>query len=393
VVTAHKRGLGGERGQTSIVGAITSESRQVRTGRWTKAEREWAALFARAPHASPYLASAWVSSYVDTFAGVLPCEQLLVRNQYNELIASCLLTKRVDRRALLPLRRAYLNTAGERDADSVVVEHNGVLCCAVSAAPVYEQLALHIEQSSVDEFQLSGGTEEAVTLMLGALPHWRGDIEWRESPCVDLAALRGAGGDHLAVISRNTREQLRRSLRKYGEIGGLIVDAAASLSEAHAMFDEMVLLHEARWQSLGQRGGFASPVRRDFHRLFIERAFPVGQVQLLRVRAGDRVLGVLYNLVANGHVCFYQSGLRFDDSNHLKPGLVAHHLAIQHCLRAGYDLYDFLPSSPGEGRYKNSLANTARRLGTVLLQRPGWRRQWFGMARAARWQWTACKKN
>jgi CelD/BcsL family acetyltransferase involved in cellulose biosynthesis len=308
------------------------------------------------------------------------------------LIGSCLLTKRVDYRALIPLRRAYLNTAGEPDADSVVVEHNAMLCATEPAARVYEQLALYIEKSPLDELQLSGATEQAVELMLRALPHWRADVEWRESPCVDLAALRGAGADHLSVISRNTREQLRRSLRKYGDFGELSVAAAETLAEAHMMFDELLLLHEARWQSLGQCGGFATSVRRDFHRLFLERAFPAGQVQLLRVRAGDRVLGVLYNLVAKGHVCFYQSGLRFDESNQLKPGLVAHHLAIQHCLQSGYDLYDFLPSSPGEGRYKSSLANASRRLGTVLLKRPGWRRQWFDLARAARTHWIAHQK-
>jgi hypothetical protein len=63
---------------------------------------------------------------------------------------------------------------------------------------------------------------------------------------------------------------------------------------------------------------------------------------------------------------------------------VVHHLAIGHYLQSGYTRYDFLPSAPGEGRYKISLAPDSQRLGTVLLQRPGWRRLWFDTARALR---------
>ena len=188
----------------------------------------------------------------------------------------------------------------------------------------------------------------------------------------------------MAVLSRNTREQLRRSMRRYQERGALVIESARTLTEARAMFAEMVALHAQHWNALGQSGGFSTPSRRAFHRSFLERAFPLGQVQLLRVCAGDCVVGVLYNLVANGHVCFYQSGLRYDEDKQLKPGLVAHHLAIGHCLAAGFRQYDFLPSAPSEGRYKMSLSTNVHRIGTVLFQRPGWRRRYFGAVRAAR---------
>lgn len=350
---------------------------------WQEAEREWAELFATVPSASPYLAPSWVRSYVDTFADKLHCEQLRVRDDHGTLVGICLLTRRIDKRALLPLRRAYLNTAGEPEQDSVVVEHNAVLCMPTHAADVYKQVAAYLEDAPVDELQLSGATEAAVEAILQVMPGWRSDIEWRDSPCVDLDGLRQSGGDHLAALSRNTREQIRRSVRKYREFGELRLEVAGSLAEANFMFDEMVAMHETRWKSVGQLGGFSTPARRLFHRAFIRHAFQAGQAQLLRVRAGDTVLGVLYNLVANGHVCFYQSGMRVEESNQLKPGLVTHHMAIQHYLEAGCRLYDFLPSSPGEGRYKSSLATSMSRVGTALLQRPGWRRQWFDAARSA----------
>jgi len=358
------------------------ESHGANSGEWNVAAREWAGLFAHAPKASPYLTSSWVHAFVDIFAPGLPMVQAKARSADGALIGTCLFTQCIDRRALVPMRRWHLNTAGERDEESVVVEHNALLCAAGHETQVYADVAAFVDLAPVDELLLAGATEDAVTRFCAALPHWSADIEWRDSPYVDLEALRAAGGDHLAVLSRNTRERVRRSLRRYREVAELRVEEATSVAEALAMFDEMVTLHEARWHALGKAGGFASPARRDFHRTFVQRAHGAGHIQLLRVGHGERTLGVLYNLVANGHVCFYQSGLRYDIGKQLSPGLVAHHLAIGHCLSAGFRTYDFLPSAPGEGRYKLSLATRAHRLGTVLLRRPGWRGSWFALARS-----------
>ena len=358
------------------------ESRSVNAGEWNDAARQWAGLFAHAPRASPYLTPGWVHAFVDTFAAELPIAQVHTRSADGVLIGTCLFTQRTDRRALVPLRRWYLNTAGEGHADSVVVEHNEVLCAAGHESRVYAEVAGFVDGAPVDELLLAGATEDAVARFCAALPHWKADIEWRDAPYVDLEALRTTGRDHMAVLSRNTRERVRRSLRRYREVAELRVEVATSVAEALAMFDEMVVLHEARWHALGQAGGFASEVRRRFHRTFVARAHGAGHVQFLRICHGERTLGVLYNLVANGHVCFYQSGLRYDGDKQLTPGLVAHHLAIGHCLSAGFREYDFLPSAPGEGRYKLSLATGAHRLGTVLLQRPGWRGTWFALARS-----------
>ncbi len=201
---------------------------------------------------------------------------------------------------------------------------------------------------------------------------------------MDLARLRDSGGDHLRAVSRNTREQIRRSLTRYRERGEVTVTAAQTPDEAQAMFEEMLVLHDARWHAVGKGGGFASPLRRQFHRAFVRRGVAEGHAQLLRVAAGDRVIGVLYNLVANGKVNFYQSGLQYEDDKHLKPGLVAHHLAIEHCLALGCCEYDFLMSKPGEGRYKESLSNASRQLGWVTLYRGGWRQRYFAFARAMR---------
>ena len=61
----------------------------------------------------------------------------------------------------------------------------------------------------------------------------------------------------------------------------------------------------------------------------------------MRVSAGDRAIGYLYNFLRNGSVSSYQSG--FDDADRrLRPGYVCHALAIAHYAAVGMLEYDFL---------------------------------------------------
>jgi CelD/BcsL family acetyltransferase involved in cellulose biosynthesis len=77
--------------------------------------------------------------------------------------------------------------------------------------------------------------------------------------------------------------------------------------------------------------------------------FPRGAIQVLRAEG----VGVLYNFVDRGRVYFYQSGFHYSPDNRLKPGLVMHYLAVEHCL-SNPELaeYDFLA---GDSQYKRSL--------------------------------------
>lgn len=290
-------------------------------------------------------------------------------------MATCLFTERHIRKGPFRLRRGYLNTDGEDAKDGVVVEHNQLLTQAGVEQAAYEAFAKYAERSAIDELVLSGGTAWAIEAMQLALPRWHASVEWRVSPYVDLEALRRDGTPYLAALSRNTREQLRRAVRHFEKKGPLRIELPDSLEASLTAFVELQRLHAVYWNRRGNAGGFATPHRRSFHRRFISEGHANGRAQVLRVLCGDQLIGVLYNLTANGHAAFYQSGFLYDNDPKSRPGLVSHFLAIQHYFEAGMREYDFLPSGPGEGRYKTSLANASRRLGTLTLARPGWRRE------------------
>jgi CelD/BcsL family acetyltransferase involved in cellulose biosynthesis len=329
-----------------------------------------------------------MQSWLETYGTALRPELFAASVPGHGLIGAGLLTLRVRRQAILPHVRAHLNCDGENAGHGVVVQHNSILAVPGRDDDVVCALARLVVSRRVDELAASGFDERGINSLINAFPDWTSEVDWREAHYVDLDCLRAAGGDHAGALSRNTREQLRRSLKLYRERGELRLEPARTVDEAEAMMDELVALHESHWQSKGHSGGFASDWRRRFHKSFIRAALPHGAVQLLRVTVGSETVGVLYNLVANGKVNFYQSGLRYETDGRFKPGMVVHHLAILYCLEQGMTEYDFLVSGPGEGRYKSSLSTHCRRMGWLVLYRPGWRGRYFSLLRAVR-QWIA----
>lgn len=185
---------------------------------------------------------------------------------------------------------------------------------------------------------------------------------------VNLVELRERGTEYEATLSSNTRAQLRRSRSLYEQAGAVAIQIAADVATAHEYLDELIAMHQRRWQSVGEPGAFNSAQFTRFHRRLIDRLWPDGAVHLVRVRAGDRTIGVLYNFVVDGCVAFYQSGFAYDSDNRLKPGLVTHAEAIRYYLAQGFAEYDLLA---GASRYKQSLAKHSRDLRWTVHERRG----------------------
>src|SRR5258705_4721162 len=200
------------------------------------------------------------------------------------------------------------------------------------------------------------------------------DTNWRvvfrqESSCpfVDLDAVRRIQGDYLALLSSNTRQQIRRSIKAYEKSGTLSISVASSVEAAVEYLYGLQELHNAHWQGQGKEGAFPSEFTRSFHDRLVREAVVRGEVQLLRVTAGDEVVGYLYNFVRDGHVYFYQSGLKYMEDPKLRPGLVCHYLAIMHNLKTDNRVYDFLA---GPQRYKQSLGAANVKMYWFVLQKP-----------------------
>ena len=140
------------------------------------------------------------------------------------------------------------------------------------------------------------------------------------SPFVDLDAVRGKAGDLCALLSANTRGQIRRSARLYQEMGELRIERAPTKDEALAWLKDLRRLHEATWTSRGK--AVTRPFLGRFLEGLIKRGFESGGIDILRVGAGRKKLGYLYNVIYRDRVSNYQSGFQFGPTGRYKPGLV-----------------------------------------------------------------------
>ncbi len=282
-----------------------------------------------------------------------------------ELVGLALL----NRRPRLFAPQLWLQESGDPVLDSVFTEHNGPLVAQVADPAALDRVLSSALGTGRHQLLISG----CGSAVLSAARRIGGAsvvevLQTRDAPYVELSTIPNTVG-YIDQLSRNTRQQLRRSDRAYGAAGPLEVSRAATVAQALEWFAELVRLHEATWRSRGQPGAFAHPLIRRFHTELIDRGVPQGEVDVLRVSAGAGVIGYLYNFVRNGEVSAYQSGFDYAGANaHQKPGMTCHRLAIDWYRASGAVRYDFLA---GASRYKNSFANQTRPLHWLSVS-PRW---------------------
>jgi hypothetical protein len=245
----------------------------------------------------------------------------------------------------------FLGESGERDWDGLYVEHNGILSGEPEiVAQAFGWLArkARLVLSGVESATLQATQRAGVALRID---------HSTAAPFLDLRNVPPGQDGPLAHCSANTRYQLRRSARLYAEHGPLHVTRADSVQAALHVLDELAQLHQTTWIARGRPGAFANPHFLPFHRALIARALPRDEVDLLRITAGDQLIGCLYNFRYRGEVLSYQSGFAYSDAGpQQKPGLTSHHLALVYYRDGGLARYNFLA---GEDRYKLSLAGNS----------------------------------
>lgn len=326
---------------------------------------EWRALEDRAD-ASFFQGWTWVGCRAgDRFANAV----VLRAEQGGALVGLALLNR--------ARGRLWLGESGDPAWDAVYVEHNGPLLARGRAdllEPCLRALARgRLVLAGVDAAQLRAARAIGVVRLRQSDP----------APYADLAALPAGEAAYLDSLSGNTRYQIRRSDRFYAMSGPIAVRRAATVDEAWAFLDALAVLHQATWTARGRPGAFARPEFRAFHRALLARAVPRGEAELLRIAAGARIVGYLYNFRHRGHVLAYQSGFDYADAGaHGKPGLTCHHAAIAEARRDGAIRYDFLA---GDDRYKTSLSHGAVRLHWLEVA-PRWSLAGVGFRARAGWK-------
>jgi CelD/BcsL family acetyltransferase involved in cellulose biosynthesis len=310
---------------------------------------EWMELERRAD-GNFFLSWRWVGNWLRA----TNAHPLLVRASEKGITQALgLLTPHRRRRHYLSVRQLCLHETGVAEADALTIEYNNFLIAHSAPAQTLTQILGALQsKTDWDEIVLSGVEPHIVSAAQATGWHIETD---RQSPvfCVDLSAETGEDG-----ISPNLRAQIRQSRAFAERTGPLALEPARDIGEALEFFEQLTTLHTAYWRGRGKTGAFATDFSRHFHRILIQDQTDLAHVELLRLNAGDQVLGYLYNFLYAGRVCNYQSGFSYSDDNRHRPGLIAHVMAMEQAKNRGLQVYDFLA---GDAHYKT-------RLGTQMGQ-------------------------
>ena len=323
---------------------------------------------------SPFISWHWIEPWLEQIA-FHNFESYLVKITENKQVVGLGLLHYglVTRRKFFRRTILFLNEMPLSD-NNMVIEYNGLL-----VKLGYEEQAWNafckklIDLPKWDEVQLNGLSTRVAEQAESALGKVADLYTYEKTAAhevylADFTQQQSWVDAEQALLSKNKRTQIKRSIRayesKYG--GNIICTAATNKKQALDYFSNLESLHNTYWASKGLQGAFANKKWVAFNKNIIENNIGTGTVQLYCISVGEHVIGYLYNFLWKGVVYNIQSGLCYENDNKLKPGYVSHWLVMAEYFKYGARQYNFLA---GTTHYKKSLSNQQELLECLLLRR------------------------
>ncbi|MHC1713769.1 MAG: GNAT family N-acetyltransferase [Solidesulfovibrio sp.] len=313
-----------------------------------------------------YISPGWIETWIDCIGDqVVP--YLLLVHENNVPICACFVTYTNKRRGrIFSSRTINFFSSGAYEVDMVGAIYNAFLCKNNFVYGVDELFRL--VPLEWDEAFMPGLCPSCFPGSTIAACDQRWVIyDYNKSLCfIDISKFGTSLDSYLALLSQNTRSQIRRTFRLYAQGGDVQIRAAASVEEALNMAEELYRLCCIRKSDKNMMCSINTYFRK-FNKALIKSRFDKNEIQFLHIYNDAGTIGYLYNHVYNGIVYNYQGGFIYTDDNRLKPGLVAHVEAIMYNARLGNKKYDF---GAGNERYKKSLSTGQGNMQWVRLLRP-----------------------
>lgn len=197
------------------------------------------------------------------------------------------------------------------------------------------------------------------------------DYPMKDSAGIDnsicpYVTLPGTWEQYLSNLSANTRQQLRRLLRKVDSEPDLRITHASSADIDRAI----TILIELWTQKWNERKGHRIPDLQRMLRAQLRDYYDLGILYMPILWRGDTPLGVNANLIdGEKRVMHFLIAGRDENCSNPQPGLALHAHSIRHAIEMGLTRYDFLR---GNERYKYSFGSMERRISnTIVRTKPG----------------------
>ncbi|MBF6614051.1 MAG: GNAT family N-acetyltransferase [Chloroflexi bacterium] len=347
---------------------------------------DWHELLNRANNVSVFATWEWVEAFWKHGA---PDKQLLLlvaRNGQGELMG------------LLPLARAarlgllqILEVAGCSTSGYPIGDYGGPIVARGMERGVWQAMLAHLKKSrwaAIDLRNCQSGDPARANWLTQTYQGGVADFGWtvkvQTSDACRLIPLPATFDDYLDSLSSNSRQNLRRKLRKFQGAGHTLVqvasDDAAARNEA---MEALFALHQERWAGDASGGIFATEQARTLHKHLADNLAAGGMVGLRLARSAEgQIIGVIYNYRHNGVGYFYALGTSQDPKwSSLSLGVCLLADSIRDAIEAGCHTFDLLRGNHG---YKSHFGGYPVSNLRVTVYRYGWLPQALAVAASLR---------
>ncbi|UUM32891.1 GNAT family N-acetyltransferase [Vibrio japonicus] len=306
-----------------------------------------------------FLSWLWIGTWLDCFVGEF---SVIEARQNSKTVGLGILVKQPTHLFFIPFKgKYYLHRTGNPVHDQIWIEYNDFLMDAgeedLIRVAMVECLVYGVNKPDAI---VIGASDEKKFGYIEHLGLKKRTVWETKNYALNLDDLREKNQSVLQFLSRNSRYQILRSMRKYSDLGEITLEKASSAEKAKEMLKIAKPLHLARWSAEHVKSGFSNEDFVAFHELLIERGIETGAVEVYHIKAGTETLSIMYNFKHDNHVYFYLCAINYQrTSSQYKPGLVSHYLLINKALEEGVASYDFMG---GTARYKETFSNTKGKL-------------------------------
>lgn len=323
----------------------------------------WASLEGRCAQ-SFFQSFVWTDAWLTI--GIKYVKPLIFKSG-SDVVGICLVGKGHSRDLkIIPYNTVFLSQAGRSNVDIVTSEYNDILVLPEYAASARQAFVRYFAREKKffgnERIILERIPESSLTDFTH--PDYETEIYKREEAVI----IHFKEHSEETLFSKSFLSKIKRSVRFYHEkYGEPKFERAANVTQAQNWFAELGKLNQIRYRNKGTLSAWDYPELVRMHRALLDRYFKDGVAELIRVKAGEKPVGYLYNFLYRGRVYFYMSGFELEADNKAKPGLLTHYFCILDHFRSGAETYDFLA---GHYRYKYEMGVPGDKMVSVCMTKP-----------------------